>query len=248
MQTKTAAIVLKTVKYGDAKLIIDMLTEECGRIAFVQRVSQTRRGGGRAGRGAAQKGLFQPLTLLDIVFDYRPNAALQQLREAAISSPFVSLMFDERKLAIALFLTEFTYYATRTEQRNVPLYRFVQDSVLWLDACQSSFSNFHIVFMMGLTRYVGFFPNLIHNEGEDFFDLRDGCFRAQRPLHDDYVEPDEAAKIIILMRLRYATMHLLRLSHGERNRCIDIILNYYRLHVPNFPTLKSLEVVRELFA
>lgn len=240
MQTKTAAIVLKTVKYGDSKIIVDMLTEECGRVAFVQRTSQSK-------RQEPRKRLLQPLNLLDIVFDYRPNSALQRISEMSLHYPFASIPFDERKLAIALFLTEFTYYATRTEQKNVPLFRFVADSVMWLDACNRSFANFHIVFMMGLTRYIGFFPNLEHSAEDVFFDLQNGCFLAQQPLHNEYLKPFEADKIVVLMRLRYATMHLLRINREERNRCVDIIINYYRLHVPNFPALKSLDVVRELF-
>lgn len=240
MQTKTAAIVLKTVKYGDSKLIVDMLTEECGRVSFVQRTSRTKRREPRAR-------LLQPLTLLDIVFDYRQNTALQQVGEMSLRYPFASIPFDERKLAIALFLTEFTYYATRTEQKNIPLFRFVEDSVMWLDACNRNFANFHIVFMMGLTRFIGFFPNLEHSAEEVFFDLQNGCFLAQQPLHNEYLRPSEAEKITVLMRLRYATMHLLRMNRDERNRCVDIIMDYYKLHVPSFPALKSLDVVRELF-
>ncbi len=39
MLTKTEAIVLRTVKYGDQKMIVDMLTEEFGRLSFAVRPS-----------------------------------------------------------------------------------------------------------------------------------------------------------------------------------------------------------------
>ena len=45
----------------------------------------------------------------------------------------------------------------------------------------------------------------------------------------------------------YETMHLFKMSRSERNRCTEIILTYYRLHVPNFPELKSLGIMQELF-
>ena len=44
------------------------------------------------------------------------------------------------------------------------------------------------------------------------------------------------------------TMHLFAMSRAERNRCLTIINDYYRLHLPNFPLLKSLDVLKELFA
>ena len=50
------------------------------------------------------------------------------------------------------------------------------------------------------------------------------------------------------MRMDFPTMHLYRLSRQERNRIIDVLLQYYRLHIPQFPELKSLAVLQELWA
>lgn len=240
MQIKTRAIVLRTIKYGDAKVIVDMLTEECGRLAFVQNRPRSK-------RSAVNTRLLQPLTLIEIVFDHRPNASMQKAREMTITTPFLTIPIDECKLSIALFLAEFTYHATRDEQKNVALFRFVADSMMWLDARRDSFANFHIIYMLHLTKFVGFFPNLSHADGEKFFDMRDGCFKTDRPLHDDFLSPADAQKITLLMRFNYASMHLLRMSHTERNRCTALILSYYRLHVPSFPHLKSFDVLREVF-
>ena len=63
-----------------------------------------------------------------------------------------------------------------------------------------------------------------------------------------FVKPDEASRINILMRMNYETMHLFAMSRAERNRCLTIINDYYRLHLPDFPLLKSLDVLKELFA
>jgi DNA repair protein RecO (recombination protein O) len=78
--------------------------------------------------------------------------------------------------------------------------------------------------------------------------MRSGEFADTAPLHRDYIEPTEAARIGVLMRMNYETMHLFRMSHDERNRCVELILAYYKLHVPNFPELKSLAVLQELFS
>lgn len=231
---------LRTTKYGDARLFADMLTEECGRVTFVQSRPRSRRSG-------VDTRLLQPLALLEVVFDSRRSAAVQKMREMAVCSPFVSIPFDGRKLAIALFVAEFVCYATRAEQKNVALFRFVEDSVMWLDACRDGFANFHIVFMARLARFAGFFPNLDHAAEDAFFDMRGGCFIQRRPPHDDFIRPDEASKIALLMRLDYSTMRLLRMSHEERNRCVELIMDYYRLHIPNFPRLKSFDVLREVF-
>ena len=46
----------------------------------------------------------------------------------------------------------------------------------------------------------------------------------------------------------YENMHLFRLSRHDRNRISDIVLHYYRIHVPDMPELKSFQVMRELFS
>lgn len=238
MLVKTKAIVLNSLKYGESQIIVDAYTESHGRLSFMQRIPRTSRSG-------VKKQLFQPLNILAVEFDYRQSQKLQRIKDAAIACPFVSLPFDAFKLSIALFMAEFTGYCTRAEQSNPQLYMFVENSVKWLDACVSDFANFHIVYMLHLTRFIGFYPNL--DNGGPYFDMRAGCFVEHVPVHSDFLEPGEARKIRLLMRLNYTTMRLLSLSRSERNRIIDVILQYYRLHQPGFPEMKSLPVLQQLF-
>jgi DNA repair protein RecO (recombination protein O) len=45
----------------------------------------------------------------------------------------------------------------------------------------------------------------------------------------------------------YPTMHLFRMSRQDRRRLLEVALLYYRLHLPDFPELKSLAVLEEVF-
>lgn len=240
MDTKTSAIVLRAVKYGESQMIVDLLTRRCGRVSFICHLPKTS-------RGKVKKQLFQPLTILDLAFDYRPHAALQRFRDVALAKPFTSVPFDPAKLSISLFLAEFLCYATRDEQQNEPLYDYVEDSLLWLDNTTGGYANFHLAFMMRLSRFVGFFPNLAESGQQLWFDLRNSIFTTTRPLHPDFLESVEASRIALLMRMNYKNMHLFRMSREERNRCVDIIIRYYRLHVPGFPEMKSLPILQTLF-
>lgn len=240
MLTKTHAIVLRTIKYGESSLIADTLTEAMGRIAFMIRISKTT-------KAKVKKQFFQPLTLLDLEFDYRQKARLQYLKDVRIALPYVSISFEPTKSCILLFLAEFLYYVTRNEQKNIPLYKYVKSSLAWLDGAQSGFANFHLVFMMRLSRFVGFFPNFDDFFPGTFFDLRSGGFCQNVPLHPDYLMPQEAERVGKLMRMDYETMHLFRLSRSERNRIAALALYYYRLHVPDMPELQSFSVLQEIF-
>ncbi|MBP5338163.1 MAG: DNA repair protein RecO [Prevotella sp.] len=242
MQTKTDAIVLHTIKYGEQKLIVDMFTRELGRQSFVVPIS-------KSGRSKLKKQYFQPLTLLTVEADVRQPSNLQKLRDATLLQPLTSMLTEPSKLAIGLFIAEFLCHALRDEQRNEQLFDYVRLSIEWLEGRQADYANFHLVFLMHLSRFLGFFPNLA-GAGEKAlcFDLRAGVFCATPPPHHEWLAPHEARRIRLMMGMDYPSMHHLRLSRTVRNRTLEIIETYYRLHLPAFPELRSLPVLRELFS
>ena len=94
---------------------------------------------------------------------------------------------------------------------------------------------------------MGFYPNLADYQENDFFDLRAAVFCSNAPLHRDFLTPPDAARIQLLMRMDFATMHLFRLNRVDRNRILEVLTLYYRLHIPSFPELRSTAVLKELF-
>ena len=238
MITKTEAVVLHTLKLGDQRVIIDMFTRENGRLSFVTSVPKSE-------RGRLKKQYLQPLSLLLLECDIRQQQQLQKLREASLLTPLPSLLADPAKLAISLFVSEFLYHALKGEQQNIHLFDYVRSSIEWLDGASAAFANFHLVFLMRLSRFLGFWPNL--DDDGDHFDLRQASFCTAPPLHRDFLLPQEAGRIRLLMRMDYPTMHLFRMSRTERNRILEILLLYYHLHLPAFPELRSVRVLRELY-
>jgi len=240
MLTKTGAIVLRSFKYGESKIIVDFLTLSEGRLSCIVTVPKSSKAGIR-------KQWFQPMTVLDIEYDMRGGARLGRIRNARMAMPYATVPFEPYKLSIALFIAEFLYYATRAEQQNPNLFAYIRHSMAWLDGCARSYSNFHLVFMIRLTRFIGFFPNVDDYHAGYSFDMRQACFTPYAPLHSDCLCAGDASRMVSLMRMNYESMHLFRMSHEDRNRIADLILRYYRLHVPGFPELRSLQVMKELW-
>lgn len=241
MLQKTLGVVLHTLKYNDTSLIADIYTEVAGRASFVVKIPRSR-------KSAVKSVLFQPLALVELEADFRVNASLYKIKEAKSFYPFSTIPYDPYKSAIALFLAEFLYRAVREETENRPLFAYLQHSIIWLDECHDGFANFHLVFLMRLSRFLGLYPNLEDYQKGDYFDMLNACFTPLRPqLHSSYILPEEASRLTKLMRMNYETMHLFGMSRKERTRCLVIMNEYYRLHLPDFPVLKSLEVLKELF-
>lgn len=240
MLTKTQALVLKILKYGDNKFIIDLFTEELGRLSVVATISSSP-------RARFSRSLFQPLTLLDIELDYRQNKSLHPLKSASLAFPFRSIMIEPSKICIVMFLSEFLCAVTRDEQRNTLLYHYIRASLEWLDEKELHYSNFHLVFMMRLAKFIGFLPNIDDYSDGCYFDLRSGTFTCDNPFHPDILQSDDARKMLTLLRMNYDNMHLFKMSRHERNQLLDVILKYYGIHVPSFPKMHTLDVLRELF-
>lgn len=241
MLTKTQAIVLHTIKYGETRIIVDMFTRTHGRLSFIVNIPKSI-------KAKTKKQFFQPLNILEIEVDVRQKVQLQKLSDVRLASPFSSIPFNPHKLSISLFIAEFLYYALRSEQQNALLYDYVESSILWLDSQDDRYANFHLVFLMRLSRFLGFYPNLEHYQTGDYFDLRESMFLPTPPLHRDFLYPQEAEKVQLMMRMDYPTMHLFKMTHQERNRLLEVTITYYRLHLTDFPELKSIAVLQELYA
>ena len=222
-------------------MIVDMFTREVGRLSFIVPLPKTP-------KSRMKKQYFQPMTLLEIECDVRQRVQLQMLKDVRLLSAYTSVPFSPEKLALSLFTAEFLYHALRSEQCNEPLFAYVCDAMRWLDAVETGFANFHLTFLMRLSRFLGFYPNLDDYVDGCVFDLRAATFSLQVPTHRDFLQPDDAQRIHTLMRMDFPTMRLYRLSRHDRNRIVDVLLYYYRLHIPQFPELKSLSVLQELWA
>jgi len=222
---KTEAIVIYSFPFKDKKFMLELFTCEHGRMSFVTNKR------------------VQPLTIVNIVFDEHKS----KLLALDIAFGYKTLLYDPYKLSISFFVAEFLRYSTRNEPTNRSLYDYLRQSLEWLDLVEGSFANFHLVLMMHLAMFLGFAPDVADYRQGMFFDLREAQFAVFRPVHSDHLEQKESEVIVTLMRMNFGNMHLFKLSKDQRNQIVDKLVHYYRLHIPGFPEMKSLDVLRELF-
>ena len=240
MFVKSRALVLHTFKYNDAASVAVIFTEEKGLVSFLVRVPKSRRGSGR-------HKLFRQLNVVEIEWEPHESRSLQHVRNVCAICPYVSIPFEPDKMAVAMFIADFLYHSLKGEQSGRPLFEYLFSSLQWLDSACTSIANFHLVFLIRLSRFLGFYPNVDGYAPHSFFDLLNSCFTLSPSVHPYLLGEAEAAAIPLLLRMNYDTMHLFRFTRAERNRLLDILNEYYRLHIPDFPKLKSLEVLRQLY-
>ena len=172
MLTKTRAIVLRVAPYNDKSSIIYMYTEAFGRCSYVMTWPR-----GRSCK--IPRSLFMPLSLLEIEDTHFPKRDLHRLTEAHACLPMSRIALDPVRNALALFLAEVLYRVVRDREPDQGLFDYLAESVALLERLDQGIANFHIVFLMGLTRFLGIFPNLEGYRPGVLFDLREGA-RAAR--------------------------------------------------------------------
>jgi DNA repair protein RecO (recombination protein O) len=251
MEEKSRCIVLRTVRLGDNKLIADLLCRESGRMSIILPFGGATRGCRRSGHSNNNgnricRQLFQPLSVLEVDTFQTPKQSLARLNDARLAVVYTSIPFDGVKLSLAFFVAEFLAFSTRDLHCDHILYDFVEQSLIWLDTTARSVANFHLMFMMRTARFLGFYPDLESFSSGTYFDLREGIFTTSAPCHSDFLKPEDAERVIMLMRMTPGNIHLFHMTRDERNRITDFCLRFYRLHIPAFGEMKTLDVLREL--
>jgi len=241
MLHKTRGIVLHSLPYNDTYAITLIYTEEFGRVSYLTSLSKSR-------KSKVPRSLFHPLAILDLEVDHQNLRDIQRIKEIKIHVPLVTLLTDPVKSALGIFMAELISKVIREEQTNRPLFDYLLQSVRVLDLTHVSPANFHLVFMIRLSRWLGFYPNTTDYRKGMYFDMRNGTFSWHQPEHIQFLPPDESMIFFNLLRMSYENMSTFRFSRHERQAIIHKILDYYRLHLSDFPEIKSLEVLHDVFA
>lgn len=241
-------IVLHAVRYGDTSVIVDIFTASHGAVAFIVRKPQNRHRSASGTASGVVAAALQPLALVEVTWNHNMKSDLQKPKELVLSCAWTSLPFNPHKAAMSLFLGEFLWRALRREERNESLFEYCIQALTWLDVSENDFANFHIVFLLHLSRFLGFYPNADDWRPGDYFDLRAATFVSMRPLHNDFLEPEDAALLPNLLRVDVRSMRIVEMNGRQRGRVLEHITQFYRLHIPEFPEVRSLAVLADVFA
>lgn len=240
MLYKTRGLVLNTINYNDKYVLAQIFTESFGRVTYM--VSKAK------GKNAkVPKSLFSPLAILDLEVEHQVNRDIQRIREARSDLYLYDIAGNMSKTSMAFFLSEFLTRVLKDADDSRLLFGFLEQSVRILEMTDNSIANYHLVFMLKLSHFMGFYPNLEEYRDNSLFDMINGEFVVWQPLHKHFLNIYDSKALSMLARITYENMHHFVFSRQDRINIINRILEYYRLHLYDFPALKSLDVLHELF-
>lgn len=242
MMHQTTGIVLRTVKYTDSRFITNIYTRDLGLQSYMVN-------GGRGGKGKSRTGslLFQPLSVVDLVVTHNNKNSLHRIMEIGTSFLQNSSASNPVKRTIMLFLNEVLYKSIREEGSSDPaLFEFIRNSLEILEHSDMVSVNFHLLFLAKLSRFMGFYPRGSHSAQTPWFDLREGSFMPSEPLHPEYLSGSYSKLFSALLEHDFETVSSLDINNEDRRKLLNILVEYYRLHINSMAEIKSHHVLEEI--
>lgn len=238
---KIRGIIVDVRKHTDRHNVVTMFTRSRGRVGFLAPAG--------AGRSAqARNASLMPLTVIGADVNFNNSRELQFLGRFQREKIWKDLYFNPVKTSIAMFITEFVNVYTRHSGPDAQLWDFLVYAINRLDESMRVEANFHIAFMIDFMHFAGISPELSEWRPDNYFDMREGVMTIFPPTHREVLMPHEAQVLPILARMNLRTARVFRFNGAQRREILRKILKYYSLHFPGMGSLKSPDVLAELFS
>ncbi|MEM7486582.1 MAG: DNA repair protein RecO [Bacteroidota bacterium] len=238
MQVTTKAIVLSSLKYGDTSLIVKAFTASDGLKSYLLK------GVLNSKRGKVKAAYFLPLMQLEIVASHKNKGTLESIREVRVNQPYKTLHTDIVKNSMVLFLAEMLGNSIQEQEEDKALFHYLEYALFWLDEHPSN-SNFHILFLLNITKYLGFYPDTSFQDGP-FFDLMEGSF-SKTPTLNPLIQDENLIHFKKFLGINFDTLDTIRMGKSQRQELLKKVILYFELHLHGFRKPKSLAVLNAVF-
>jgi DNA repair protein RecO (recombination protein O) len=235
--SETEGIILRSMKYSESSVIIEIYTLDYGLKSFIIN-------GVRSSKSKQGPSIFQVMNLVKIAFYNKETDALLRLVSHNYAHIYQSISTDVLKSCVALFLAECTRNSIKEKDSYQELYYFIKNSFIELDQKPlNELPNFYLRYMLNLSRFLGFYPHNNYCESLPFFDMMHGDF-ADHMIETKYSMSHENSYLLHQLMID----ETIKINKNQRDNLLDELLIYYSLHLDNFKELKSLPVLREVLS
>jgi len=239
MIISTKAIVLNTIKYGDTNLIVKCYTQKEGCKSYLLRGVLSSK------KGKIRASYFQPLTQLNIVASHNNKGNLNSIKEVEVAYHYTTIFSNIFKQSILFFLSEVLSFSLQEEEENVSLYEYLETSFLWLDTHDKT-ANFHLLFLLNLTKYLGFYPDTNNSELK-YFNMDEGCFVKDTLYANNTISGKDLFDFKKLLGTNFDSIDKVSFNGQNRQQILAVLIRYFELHLSGFRKPKSLEILKAVF-
>ena len=142
-------------------------------------------------------------------------------------------------------MSEVLSYSIKEEEKNKALYEYIETGLIWLDI-HDKIANFHLLFLLNLTRFLGFYPDVSEKDNLGF-DLIEGNFNSLTS-QKNRITGNSFYQFKKLLGINFDGIEKVSFSKHERQVVLKIIIRYFELHLDGFKKPKSLQILETVFS
>jgi len=192
--------------------------------------------------------MLQALHLLDLVVYHKAGTQMQRISEARLAPVFRTIPYELIKNTIVQFLNEVLYKCLGESIADEALFQFIFHALCWFDETETADVNFHLAFLIRMSRYLGFAPHFQCRVDQRYFDLQEGAFTSILPLHPYFMEKDDALFWEQLYSFPFEQLNAIKIPNAQRKLLLSNLLTYYTLHTASFGQVKSHHILEDVLA
>jgi len=238
---KTEGIILRSKKYSETSLILDIYTQLHGLKAYI--VS-----GVRKSRSKSKAGLYQVMNIVNIVAYNKQNDSLSRITETHPKYIYKHISRDVIKSSVGMLLMEVTRNAIKEKEQNNDLYNFLIDWFLFLDQSTNPIGNFPIKYLLDLSENLGFKPLINYTEEDSIFDMYEAKFISPNQENKYCLDESHSLFIYKMMQTPRTEIHQIPSDRETRAILLSKLILFYQLHLDNFKDLKSISILRQVLS
>ncbi|RAJ03920.1 DNA replication and repair protein RecO [Chitinophaga skermanii] len=242
MLHKTPGIVLRTVKYGEASIIVSIFTELFGIQSYIVN-------GARSSKPKSAKGnLLQPGNILDLVVYHQEQKNLHRISEFKLRYIYTALHVNVVKNTVALYMIELLQKVLRQPEHQPDLFYFASSSLQLLDQAPANVAaNLPLYFTLKLASHMGFGINGHYSNYTPFLDLQEGIFTDLPPHHTHHLDETNSEITDRLLRVQNVEdLDKIPLNKNLRRNLMYTYLEFFKLHIPDFTEMHSPPILHEI--
>lgn len=228
MKYKTKGIVLNHIRFRETSIIATVYTELFGLKSYI--INNVR-----SSKPRFPAGFFQPMNQLELVVYNKEHASLNRVAEIHGANIYSTIPFDIYKTTMVLFITEILHKILREEEPNPELYQFMGQSMSILDKMQKAYFNFHVQFLLKLTRFFGIKPAGLDEMTEQILENE-----------LNFTIPDKGFEQVRIL-LDQPMGEVVTIDNELRRKLIEVIILYYKSHFDQLHVIKSYAILKEVF-
>ena len=233
MKYSSRAIAISYIKHAESSIIAKIFTEEKGLQIFIIK-------GIRNKKSKKKLGLFQALQLSNINATYLPKKNLQHLTDISLLNSQMQEGVNMKKNFLSLFVAEVTSKILHENEVDKPLFQFLWNLKNVLATSNEIDPNFPILFMIDLSKYMGFYP-LNKKENSPYFNLELGEFTNSPKQLNYYINQENSRYFKALLDKKKVII-----PYVNRNQILLNLIDYYRLQHHELKNITSHLIIESL--